>query len=58
MKFLFIIFVIFVVCIIVSGKMQKEFKKVTANNFQLITFDIEKNEVTRKSLITGEILND
>ena len=56
MKFLFIVFIIFVVCIVVSIKMQKTLCKVTANNFRLIEIDVEKNTVTKTSLITGEII--
>ena len=56
MKFLLIVFIIFVVCIVVSSKMQKTLCKVTANNFRLIEIDVEKNTVTKTSLITGEII--
>jgi hypothetical protein len=56
MRFLFIIFIIFAVCIIVSGKMQKQCRKLTANNFRLITVDVEKNTVVKTSLITGKII--
>jgi hypothetical protein len=57
MKFLFVVFIIFVVCIVVAGKMQKHCKKLTANNFRLITIDIENNTVKKTSMITGEIID-
>ena len=56
MRFLFIIFIIFVICIVVSGKMQHKLQRVTANNFRLITIDLENNTIEKTSLITGDII--